>query len=86
MGEYAVKREVKKILQIIPADGWYFRYTGHPQEGRKRLTCWALCEDSEGKHFVIGMTSGPEGGNGELVECHKLSGFSGYEFGENKNS
>lgn len=77
--------EIKNILQIIPADDWYFRFKGHDLDGRQRLACWALCEDSEGKHFVVGMTLGPEG-NGTLVACHKLIGFSGYEFCEGEKA
>lgn len=57
-----MKEENRKILQIIPADGWWAGYDGSTdpernasREGFLRLICWALVEDEEGKTEVVGM-------------------------------
>lgn len=46
----------KKILQIIPAAGWFavYKNEGEP-ETLSPLACWALVEDEEGNTNVQGM-------------------------------
>lgn len=50
----------RKIVQIIPATGWWARYRGYLVGARsfeRPLVCWALMEDGE----VIGVETSPEG-------------------------
>lgn len=51
---------MNRILQIIPAKGWYAIHNenveGQPmREVRIRLACWALVEDDDGHREVVGM-------------------------------
>ena len=65
---------MKKILQIIPAEGWFAIFT-HDDKTRSKnpLVCWALVEDGE-EIWVEGMDGG------EYVEfCSNITNFSGYE-------
>lgn len=52
----------RKILQIIPADGWWVGFNGTTPTsitggftGFSRLTCWALVEKEDGETEVVGM-------------------------------
>lgn len=63
-----MKEDNRRILQIIPADGWWAEYDGTTdpdrniaRDGFLRLVCWALVETEEGKTEVVGMD-----GEGEL--------------------
>ena len=64
----------KKILQIIPADGWLAVFTNEDKTRTKfPLVCWALVEDEHGQS-VQGMYGG------DYVEfCMEISNFSEYE-------
>lgn len=57
-----MKAERRRILQIIPAEGWWAGYTGFAdpdtgttREGFTRLVCWALVENENGENEVLGM-------------------------------
>jgi hypothetical protein len=71
-----------KILQIIPADGWYATYV-KIGEGREEepLACWALVEDGAYTQ-VVGMIS--DGDVIEVANSDDLFGgdfsFFGYEY------
>lgn len=61
-------QETRRIVQIIPATGWWARHDGSTdperggmREGFMRLVCWALVENEEGKTEVVGMD-----GDGDL--------------------
>jgi hypothetical protein len=47
--------EQRKILQIIPADGWWIGFDGPNADGFTKMVCWALIEDEEGKTDVVGL-------------------------------
>lgn len=57
----------KKILQIMPAEGWFARYidaagaSDHDPDNLVPLTCWALVEDENGSRRVEGMDSASDG-------------------------
>lgn len=45
-----------KILQIIPADGWYVDYSEQYQKASLTpLICWALVEKSNGERSIVPM-------------------------------
>ena len=49
--------QVRKIVQIIPAEGWFAVYGD--DDGKPTilvpLVCWALYEDEEGDRYIEGM-------------------------------
>lgn len=54
---------VEKIMQIMPAEGWY---AIHEEEGKrhlKRLICWALIENEDGDRMVEGLETDNKGVN-----------------------
>ena len=58
----------RKILQIIPADGWKARYlpTSHQAQGgiafvELRLVCWALVEIGLATQQIVGMVAPAKG-------------------------
>lgn len=57
-----MKDKNRKILQIIPANGWWAGYNGYAdpdgggtREGFDRLVCWALVEKEDDTTEVLGM-------------------------------
>ena len=67
-----------KILQIMPATGWYAKFEGNEGEPRMidRLVGWALIEgDDSDEVYVVGLdNSHPEG----VLNVEITSNFSGY--------
>ena len=67
-----------KILQIIPADGWYVRYkdseTGNmfPVDNTDRVVCWALVDEfglpEPNNRYVIGLVHDRDGGTIDPAE------------------
>jgi hypothetical protein len=58
----AVSESNRKILQIIPADGWWIGFngtsptgSGERSTGFMRMVCWALVENEDGTTEVVGM-------------------------------
>jgi len=54
----------RKVIQIIPADGWFARYTDASQDSPDNvypLACWALVESETGERWVEGMDSASDG-------------------------
>lgn len=67
MNSYYHSHILGKIVQIIPADGWYAEYLGDDgQPFHMRLVVWALVEGTEGiergVHEVRGLGCDPEEG------------------------
>lgn len=73
-------RTVTKILQIVPAPGWYVIYKDEPENVVNSLACWALVELQDGDDiftYVAGMDAM------DTVElCDSVSNFVGYQYGE----
>ena len=74
---------MKRIVQIIPADGWYAVFCESDDKQRQpahteKLVCWALVEDSDyvwDRRNIVGMCLGNHG-RVETVEDDDL--FVGY--------
>jgi hypothetical protein len=45
----------EKILQIIPAEGWYGVIARRGFAEEYPVACWALLEDKEGNRRIVGM-------------------------------
>jgi hypothetical protein len=77
------KWEDRKILQIIPADGWGVVFLENETEVVRPLVCWALADgnmdnDSPCRH-VAGMCAMDESfGYDELFFCVEDESFVGY--------
>lgn len=68
--------EIKRIIQIMPADGWYAIYDGHDDgELWEKLACWALVEMNDGETEVVGM----DADGYSLQPCFETSNFVRYE-------
>lgn len=68
-----------KILQIIPADGWYAQYRDK-KDGlfAEPIICFALVEDDKDEfRSVVGMIDGGEE-CGYIEVCSDVSNFTGY--------
>ena len=66
----------KKILQIIPADGWQYVYESTDgSEIVEPLVCWALFEMDNGERVIEGMTDMPMG---PITSVEETYGFIGY--------
>jgi len=52
-----------KILQIMPADGWFAVYEGDYKDITlfRPLVCWTLTECDDGTTIVVGMEVDEEG-------------------------
>jgi hypothetical protein len=65
-----------KIVQIVPAMGWFARYddpndpSGYVDAA---LTCWALVETPEGERQVVGLDGGDY-----ISVADELNGFRCY--------
>jgi len=46
---------VEKILQIIPANGWYALYKDDNEMLSDPLVCFALIEDDDNVQRIVGM-------------------------------
>ncbi len=46
---------MEKILQIIPADGWYALYECENETLLEPLVCFALIEDDNNEQYIKGM-------------------------------
>ncbi len=70
-----------KILQIIPANDWYGKYTEDGATFFEPLACWALVENDNGSEMV-GLVPVDK----ELIPCTDADGFAEYihrvKFGE----
>jgi hypothetical protein len=66
----------RKIVQIIPATGWYAVYQVEGNEERAELACWGLYDDGE----VVGMDTGGDTIGPE--DCSVVSNFLRYDRGE----
>lgn len=55
-------RPKRKILQVIPAEGWFAVYKENDgSESSVRLACWALVEETDDEftdNVVVGMETG----------------------------
>lgn len=75
------KRTMRRIVQIIPAEGWYAvvarrRASGEPLLEQQPLACWALIEDEDEEgcwRDVVGLTA-----DGDVEECYLRERFVGY--------
>lgn len=68
----------KKIIQIIPSDGWKAVYR-NSEDGKPfacALPCWALVEDKDGFRYVAGMDTGA--GEDWLEVIEDVGNFVGY--------
>jgi hypothetical protein len=64
-----------KILQIMPAEGWYAVYKWENGDSdMNRITCWGLVEWEDGDRTVEGV----EVDDGETHLCVEYSGFRHY--------
>lgn len=71
-------REVPRIMQIIPAEGWHTVYVdGNETPFLIRLVCWAMVEE-EGEVFVRGMEAGGAQEGVQIVNENFDSNFLGY--------
>ncbi len=68
--------EKRKILQIIPADGWAAVYQIEKNKELVPLVCWALVREEEGTEHVVGMVV--EDGN-LIAEAADAENFSHYK-------
>ncbi len=68
----------KEILQIMPAPGWFARYSVKEGEDpiEEPLVCWALVRD-EPYVYVIGYDTCDDG---VVVACEDTSNFECYYF------
>jgi len=63
-----------KILQIIPADGWYALYKDEDEMLAEPLVCFALVEDNDNEQYIKGMCC-----DHINIECADIpSNFAGY--------
>lgn len=66
----------KKIIQIIPAVGWYAKYDlGEGGEKEFPLVCWVHCQDQE---YV--SVEGMDIGAGRVEFCEEDKSFVGYVY------
>lgn len=76
-------KKTRKIIQIIPADGWaaVHRNEKHTAYVYTQLACWALLQESDGTINVKGIcaegTNTPPGFD-PLWFCDKSDEFTGY--------
>lgn len=62
----------KKIIQIMPATGWYATYKDDAELIYNPLVCWALVE-ADGERFISGMDDGSP-----IDFCEEVGNFAGY--------
>ena len=71
-----------RILQIIPADGWFAQHTINGKTELSPIACWALkCDDGGVYQYVVGMIKVV--GLSSLMQISEtIGGFEGYVFKE----
>lgn len=74
---------VKKIIQIIPADGWSAVYRHGYRLESCRIPCWALLEE-DGDQYVMAMDTGV--GEEWLDVIDNVSNFVGFTHESNKKA
>lgn len=73
-------KDRKKIIQIIPADGWYVSFETNTDElCYDKIVCFALVEEN-GRRFVLPM-SGEEG----IDFCENASNYHSIVYSPEKN-
>ncbi len=72
------KEEEEKILQIIPAEGWYAKFKDEPPLYSK-LVCFALIERDGGRCVV------PMNYSGYIDFCEKTEKFVGLVYSPKEN-
>ncbi len=65
----------RKIVQIMPANGWGASFDAGDSEELSPLVGWALVQDGEGKSAVVGLVAGHE-----VELCDTQKNFSGYVY------
>lgn len=66
----------RKILQIMPADGWGAAFEDGEDEVISPLVGWALVQDATGGSAVVGLVATDE----KVELCDDDTDFSGYVF------
>jgi DNA gyrase inhibitor GyrI len=74
MGGMGKMRTDKKIIQIIPAAGWYAVYADSGTETRCPLACWGLYDEW---NEVVGMDTDSSADGPQ--DCSLMSNFLRYE-------
>lgn len=77
------KKTMRRIVQIIPADGWFAVFASRLPTGEvvlqdQPLACWALIEDEDEEgswRDVIGLTA-----DSDVEECYLRGRFVGYRW------
>jgi hypothetical protein len=74
-GGKVVANEHKRILQIIPANGWYaaFNDLEAAEQFYSPLVCWALVTEGE-RQFITGMVAVKN----KILACQEEVNFSHY--------
>ena len=63
-----------KILQIIPASGWYAKF--HDKEDLLvPLACWALCQNEVGETYVAGIDATSDGVTNFVEDADNFEGY-----------
>src|SRR5690349_18219788 len=66
----------RKIVQIMPADGWGAAFEDGEDEVISPLVGWALVQDGDGASAVVGLVAADE----KVELCDDDSDFTGYVF------
>ena len=72
----------RRIIQIMPADGWYARYKARtPLEPKilTKLACWALIEEDDGMPPTQRTVSGLDVADGAATVTDCLEEIAGFE-------
>ena len=64
----------EKILQIIPASGWYAKF-GDGDNAVFPLACWALCQNEDGETYVAGIDATPDGTTNFVEDADNFEGY-----------
>jgi hypothetical protein len=67
----------EKILQIIPASGWYAKFSNSNdgEDGLFPLACWALCQNEDGETYVAGIDATPDGTTTFVEDAENFEGY-----------
>lgn len=65
----------EKIIQIMPAAGWYAVYEVEGEDHHERLACWALCKDGEGNTYIDGYSPSDDGCTHLCTEDNTFTNF-----------
>lgn len=69
----------KRILNIMPANGWKARFFLRNLETTEPLVCWGLVEGEDGETKICGFVAASAGSIRE--PCEAMSHFRGYVHG-----